>query len=129
MIRNSNIALPLFAFAATLVAVPLAAQEPTVVTGAHQPTYQERVSFADLDLRQFSKQQTLKTRVRRAADRVCIEAEGPFPSYGYGFGSDLTCADLTYNHAKPQIVAAIDRARSGQQTAAMTLVISAPRAR
>ncbi len=127
MTKTSTIARPLLALA--LVAAPLAAQEPTVVTGAHQPTYQERVSFADLDLSQGSAQRALKTRVRRAADRVCIEAEGPLPSYGYGFGSDLTCADLTYNHARPQIVAAIDRAKSGQQTAAMALVISAPHAR
>ena len=133
MIRNSIIARPLLAIAAILVAVPLAAQDLTVVTGERQPTYQERVSFADLDLRQRSAQQTLKGRVQRAADRVCSDAEGPFPDYGAsGYGRDdpsLSCADLTYSDARPQILAAINRAKSGQQMTAMSLVISAPRAR
>ena len=122
-----TIARTLFALAAAFVAAPLAAQEPTVVTGKHRPAYQERVSFADLDLRRRSAQQTLKRRVYRAADRVCRQAEGPLPSNSFGLGSPLTCTDLTYRAARPQIVTAIGMARSGQQLAAATFVISAPR--
>ena len=51
MTKTSTIARPLFALAAALVAAPLAAQEPLTVTG--QPVVQERVSFADLDLRRL----------------------------------------------------------------------------
>jgi UrcA family protein len=132
MTKNSTIARPLLALAVMLVAAPLAAQDATVVTGERQPVYQERVSFDDLDLRQWSAQQALKTRVSRASTRVCKQAVGPFPDVGVpGYGRDdpsLTCADLTFNDARPQILAAIERAKAGQQMA-MTFVISAPRLR
>ena len=131
MFKKSIIDRPLLALAAALVVAPLAAEQPMTVTG--QSMAQERVSFADLDLRQSGAQQTLRIRVKRASDRVCRQAEGPFPDVGVsGFGRDdpsLTCTDLTYADARPQLRAAIDRAKSGQQLAAMTFVISAPRAR
>jgi UrcA family protein len=81
----------------------------------------------DLDLRNTNDQRTLKVRVRHASKHVCREAGGPIPEIGFGAGRDgsLTCADLTYNDAKPQINAAIDSAKRGQQPA-MALVMSAP---
>lgn len=129
MTKNSNITRPLFAIAAALVAAPLAAREPMTVTGQSQSAYQERVSFADLDLRQWKAQQLLKGRVYRAADRLCSEAEGPFSSINIGLGSSLNCTDRAYNAARPQIAVAINRARIGQNLAGMTLVISAMRTR
>ena len=72
MNKTYTIARPLFALAAALVAAPLAAEEPMTVTG--QPVHQEVVSYADLDLRQRSAQQTLRSRVHRAAEKVCAQA-------------------------------------------------------
>ena len=95
------------------------------VTG--QPVYQERVSFADLDLRNSGDRQKLKGRVHRASDRVCIAAEGPIPRYSPSWGRNgvETCSDLAYDAAHPQIAAAIDRARSGRQLAT-ALIITGP---
>ena len=115
-----------FVLAAVLVAAPLVAQEATVVSGQRQPAYQERVSITDLDLRQGSARQELKVRVSRASKRVCNQAEGPFPDNGFGLSSRLSCADQTYNHAKPQIAAAIARAQSGQPQLATAMVILGP---
>ena len=76
MTKATIIARPLIALCAALVALPLAAAEPTVVTRERQPVYQERVSFGDLDLRRGTARQTLKVRVLRASERVCSKAEG-----------------------------------------------------
>lgn len=116
--------------AATLFAAPLAMAETVVVPGESQPVYQERVSFGDLDLRNGSGQRILRNRVTAASKKVCRQLEGPFPSYRAPGNRDMdkTCADLTYDTARPQISAAIDRAKSGQPHMAMALVLSAPRA-
>ena len=90
MIKASSIARPLCALAAALIAAPLAAQEPTVVTGERQPVYQERVSYADLDLRHGSARQTLKVRVYRAADRLCVPGQWDWT----WLGPDLRRPDL-----------------------------------
>jgi UrcA family protein len=110
-----------------LLTAPLFAEEPMIVRGHQQKVYQERVGFADLDLRQSHDQRTLKTRVRNASERVCLKAEGPFPEYGFALSKDasLTCADLTYNNAKSQISSAIQGVEAGRQVA-MALVTSAP---
>lgn len=132
MITKSNSPRLLLALAAALVAAPLAAaplaaQDPMTVRG--QPVHQEVVSYADLDLRQWSAQQTLKRRVFRAADKVCAQAEGPLADSSLGYGSWYlsapSCNELTYRHARPQIASAVQRAKTGQQLAAAAFVISA----
>ena len=129
MTKKSFIAIPLCSFGAALLAAPVVAEEPMVVTGEHQPVYQQRVSFNDLDLRRWGDQQALRRRVHRASDRVCAEAFGPMGAADIGRpgsrDANMSCADLTYREARPQIIAVIDRARTGQ-LAAMTLIIAAP---
>ena len=133
MTKNSTFARPLTTLAAALLAVPLAAQGPVVVSGQSQPAYQERVSFGDLDLRRGAAQESLRTRVKQAAKRVCREAEGPNAGYGVsGYGTHgpwPTCADLTYNNARPLIAVAIGRAKAGHRFAASAFTISTPRVR
>jgi UrcA family protein len=128
MTKQSFIAQPLLALAVALVITPLAAQEPTVVTGKHRPIYQERVSFADLDLRRGSGQRLLRSRVRRASSDVCFKAEG-VDHDRLGVRGGLSCDDQTYQDARPQISAAIHRAKSGQTPAAIAIAISASRVR
>lgn len=122
MTKKTLIAAPLLAVAAAFAAAPLAADQPMTVTG--QQLYQERVSFADLDLRSWSAQQALRRRVNHASERVCIAAEGPF-SANIGFMSQPSCTEQTYQAARPQIAYAIRLAKSGQRMAT-GLVISAP---
>ena len=123
MFANSIIARRTVVLAAALLAAPLAAQEGTVVSGQRQAVYQERVSFDDLDLSRWSAQQALKARVSRASQRVCNQAEAPFANNELGFAWAPSCAERTYSHAKPQIAAAIARAKSGQPQMAIALVI------
>lgn len=113
------IAAPFIAVVALFSASPVFADQPLTVTGPH--VFEERVSYIDLDLKQSSQQRVLRTRVLRAADRVCIAAFGKESArevvpYGHrGAGND--CADFTYASARPQIADAIRNARSGQMAA------------
>jgi UrcA family protein len=127
MTKTSPFASAPFALAVALVTSPLAAEAPMTVTG--QPVIQESVSYDDLDLRKWGAQQTLKARVFRTADRLCARADGPFATNGFGLGSSPTCSDLTYLDARPQIAAAIQRAKAGQQLAAISIAVSARWAR
>ena len=94
-----------------------------VVTGADQPIGQQRVSFADLDLRENAARATLRRRVQSAAGGICNRL-------GRVAGeTDVnviwSCADQAYRDARPQISAAIGRARSGESMAT-SLVVSIP---
>lgn len=124
MTMKSTFASPMLALTASLVAAPLIADDGTVVTG-HREVYQERVSFNDLDLTRWGHQRALRNRVHKASERVCIDAEGPLDA-NVGFMGEASCTDKTYAHARPQIVAAIDRAKSGQQMA-LSLVVAVPK--
>ena len=126
MTTNSTIARPLLILAAALVSTPLAA-EPVVVTGERgQPVYQERVDFADLDLRQSGARQTLFRRLMRASTEVCIQAEGEINMNKVMGGAQNTCPNRTYRVARPHIMAAIRRATSGQPHQATALTVAAP---
>ena len=112
----------LLAFAAAVIAAPLAAEQPVTVTGEPRPVYQERVSFADLDLLQHGHQRMLKRRVQRASNRVCFQAgETDFP-----LTAGDTCPNRTYRVARPEIIAAIRRANSGQPHPATALIVRGP---
>ena len=127
MTTISHIGRPLLVLAAAFVAAPLIADEPMTVTG--QQFYQERVSFADLDLRSGWAQQTLRRRVDNASERVCRDAYGPFTDTDFvpsgRINAGMTCASLTYRDARPQIRVAIARAKAGLQLAT-SLVVSGP---
>lgn len=112
------------AAAIALAVTPLAAQPPTVVSGAKQPVYQELVSFADLDLRQESAQRELLHRVREAANRVCTKAEGRFLNRISGLSMEPTCTQVTHRAARPQIAAVIERARLAERPSASPLAIA-----
>lgn len=127
MTKTLKIAAPLLAAAAMIAAAPLAADQPMTVTG--QQLYQERVAIGDLDLTKWSHRNALKRRVQRASERVCIAAEGPFDANQSGFMDGASCTEATYDHTRPQIAAAIDRARSGQALAANLTVRLVTRAR
>ena len=120
--------VPLIAVVATFSAASAFAEQPMTVKG--EPIYQERVSFADLDLNQRAHQRQLRVRVHAAADRVCIAAYGPNGAQGLAAisiaGQEMTCSEVAYATARPQITRAIDNAKSGHLAVAqMTLVASA----
>jgi UrcA family protein len=127
MTKNTIIARSLLTLAAALATAPLAAGEPVVVTAQPTPSvHQQRVDFADLDLRRSKARQTLFRRVMDAAQSVCIAAEGK-RSAVLAFGdSQGNCPNSTYRAARPQIMAAIHRANSGLPHTAAAVVIAAP---
>ena len=127
MTKNSAIAHSLLAVSAALVSTQLSAKEPVVVTGQHgAPAYQEQVNFADLDLRQLKARLTLVRRVMQASTNVCIQAEGRMNMNRVLGGAENTCPNRTYRVARPQIMAAIRRAKSGQPQLATALMITGP---
>jgi UrcA family protein len=112
-----------FIVAATISA-PLAAQD-TLVEGKIIPKdrAEERVGFADLDLRDYSGQQVLISRVKQAARNVCrvvLRDETP-EAKAYS-----VCPRTSFKNAKPQIEKAIANAQDGRSVA-MNFVVSAGR--
>ncbi len=121
----ASFSIPLgITLALVAVTAPLAAQD-TIVEGAPQRSnyVEEKVGFADLDLRNQSNQQMLISRVRQASDRVCdviYRGESPIVKF------NGRCVQRTYRDAKPQIDLAIANARNGRQVA-ISFVVAAGR--
>jgi UrcA family protein len=102
----------------------LAAQD-TIVEGTPQRsnTVQERVDYADLDLRDRDNQVVLVSRVKKASGRVCdivYKRESPVVKF------NGRCPQRTYRDAKPQIDVAIANARDGRRVA-ISFVVAASR--
>ena len=102
-------------------ATPVQAQD-TVVQGKVQRSdvVQERVGYADLNLREQPNQLILIKRVKKAAMRVCnilYRAEGPMAVF------ESRCPHRTYHGAKPQIDLAIANSQNCRQVA-ISFVVS-----
>ena len=110
----------------TLVAIttPLTAQD-TIVEGSPRRSndIQERVSYADLDLRNQSNQQMLISRVRQASNRVC---DVVFRGQSAMVKFTSRCPQRIYRDAKPQIDFAIANAQNGKRVA-ISFVVAASR--
>lgn len=118
MVR-AGIFIALVAFTAPLIA------QDTVVEGASRRSndVQQRVSYADLDLRNQSNQRMLITRVRQASNNVCdvvFRGESPIAKF------TSRCPQRTYRDAKPQIDLAIANAQNGKRVA-ISLIVAAGR--
>ena len=108
--------LMLASAACCLSAVPAYAKNgnaPLTVTGAHTEDPDTiRVSYSDLNLTSATDADALRARVKQATRRVCSEL------YGSAFlNQEWACRDIAQNIAEPQIVAAIERAGTGQSLA------------
>lgn len=109
---------------ALAIGTPVQAQD-TVVEGKYQPSalIQERVAYADLNLREEPGQLILVSRVKKAAGRVCdIIYRGQHPIMKF----ESRCSYKTFRDAKPQIDTAIANAENGRHVA-MTLVVGRSR--
>lgn len=122
---NVALSIPLgITLALVTVATPLAAQD-TIVEGTPQRSnyFEERVGFADLDLRNRDNQQILVSRVIQASGRVCDNVyRGVSPIVKFR----ERCVQRSYRYTKPQIDLAIANARNGRQVA-MSFVVAAGR--
>lgn len=100
---------------AILFGAPMQAQD-TIVEGKFQRSdlVQERVAYADLNLREQPNQLILASRVRKAANRVCdVIYRGQHPIVKI----ESRCPQKTYKDAKPQIDLAIANALNGKHVA------------
>lgn len=102
------------------ICTPLAAQD-TVVEGKAQRsgTIEERVGYADLNLRDQQNQTVLISRVKKAADRVC---DVIYRSYSSIEKFNSRCPHKTYRDTKPQIDFAIANAQNGKRIATSLVV-------
>lgn len=108
--------------ACCLSAVPAFAKNgnaPLTVTGTHVDDPDTiRVSYGDLNLTSATDADALRARVKQATRRVCSEL------YGSALLSqEWGCLAIARRIAEPQIAAAIARAGSGQQLAAVAVVL------
>ena len=90
-----------------------AKSEPVVITGqrvSDLPT--QRVGFADLNLASAQDQLTLDRRVGSAVKQVCIASGHTIERNLEARASYRGCSDFAWDGARPQIAAAIDRARA-----------------
>ncbi|WP_187107723.1 UrcA family protein [Sphingomonas xanthus] len=116
--------------ASLVLAAPAGAQDsPVVVYGEpDQNIRTERVSYADLNLASTSGEKKLNGRVDRAVERVCLFDIGQRGSEVIQY---KRCAGGAWDHARPQIAQAVERARQLAQTgttsiAATAITISVP---
>jgi len=90
-----------------------AKSEPVVITGqriADLPT--RRVSFADLNLADAADQATLERRVGYAVKHVCQERGQNAEKTLASFTRYVGCRNFAWSGARPQLAAAVDRARA-----------------
>ena len=88
-------------------ALAQAQENPVVVYGEPQEGLRsERVTYADLDLRQRGHERQLNRRVAGAVKRVCLyESHSARQDIGYD-----RCSDDAWGDARPQIAQAVARA-------------------
>ena len=106
----------------TAIAAPLSAQDTVVEGKAQSRDYvEERVGFADLDLRDSGHQKMLVTRVRQASRNVCdiVYRNESMREKFYA-----RCPQRSFRAAKPQIDIAIANALDGRKVA-MNFAVSA----
>ena len=123
--RVSGIALPgcgILAAASLLFtgSPPATASEPVVVT-AERPDagYSLRiVKYGDLQLLTANGEKVLLNRVRRAVREVCPWETSSATDY-----LTYDCRDFAWKGARPQMAAAVERARSGDQLVTATMAI------
>jgi len=91
----------------------VAKSKPMVVTAqraADLPT--EWVSFRDLDLVAAEHQVALERRVGYAVKKVCRASDQQAQRTLESYTLYVACSDFAWDGARPQIAAAIDRARA-----------------
>jgi UrcA family protein len=106
-------AVALTALSVAVVTPAQAKSQPVTVTAQRAsdlPT--QRVSFADLNLASASDQGILETRVGHAVKEVCGEREQLAIKTLTSFSHYVACRDFAWDGARPQLAAAIDRARA-----------------
>lgn len=90
-----------------------AKSDPVVITGqrvSDLPT--QRVSFADLNLAAAADQRALERRVGSAVKQVCFAGGHAIDQTVESYASFRGCSDFAWGAARPQIAAAVDRARA-----------------
>ena len=99
--------------AVSLVAVSPVHAQTTVVTAQRDsdlPT--RRVSFADLNLASAQDQRALERRVGSAVKQVCFAGGHVIDQSVASYVSFRGCSNFAWGAARPQIAAAVDRARA-----------------
>jgi UrcA family protein len=102
----------LLASIASAIYLSPAFSQDTVVQGKHvkSDVYQEIVTYDDLNLMNDDGAKALYSRVRVASQRVCRQA---YRGGSFEILEQRGCTRETNAATRPQVVAVIDRARSG----------------
>lgn len=104
--------------ACTLSAPAFAWGDETIVSGSRETT-SRAVSYTDLNLANASDVAALKSRVRRAAEALCVDNRvRDVTTIAHG----ITCRNDAIERAEPQIASAI--ARAGSAIAVRTISVS-----
>ena len=90
-----------------------AKSDPVVITGqrvSDLPT--RRVNFADLNLAAAADQRALERRVASAVKQVCFAGGHAIDQTVKSYVNFRGCSDFAWDGARPQIAAAVNRARA-----------------
>lgn len=104
-----------------LSAAPAVAEKgnaPLTVTGTRPDPASIRVPYGDLSLANAVDARLLRARVERATKRACGTLYDDTTPY-----QRWACRDIARDAAEPQIAAAIERARAGQNMAGREVVL------
>jgi len=97
-----------------LAVTPAVAKSTPMVVTAHRATDlpTQRVSYRDLDLASAEHQAALENRVGYAVKKVCLAGDQQSQRTLESYTLYVACSDFAWDGARPQIAAAIDRARA-----------------
>jgi UrcA family protein len=102
------------------LAPAFAKEVDVIVTAETDPRPTRLVQYVDLNLGSVHGEKTLLRRVSGAVDSVCSYRG----SILFEYQENRACRAFAWAGARPQIAAAIDRARSGNSLAAAAIAIS-----
>ena len=110
-------------------APPAQAAESPVYINSDREVMVRRINFGDLNLSRVEGQWTLNRRVHWAVRWMCSDAVGGFDADISTHGEEQACVSRASEQARPQIAAAVQRAReiaiNGSSMIAATAIVLA----
>jgi UrcA family protein len=82
-----------------------------------------RVIFADLDLANAAGEKALERRIRHAASWVCEQSNTPVAMHSGQMDPTFICRTKTFAAFRPEIAAAVARARQGERVAMLQFAV------
>jgi UrcA family protein len=102
-----------------------AAQRPVYIDSNRELLVYRRISYRDLNLSHVEGQWTLNRRIHWAVRGMCAEAAGGIEGDIMKLARQRACGSLALDQARPQVAAAVQRARDIAMNGSSTIAAAA----